>query len=89
MNIKYMKDNKIFIKKLYISFNSAIRYCYEIKNADICSDRIIPLKLRNEECDQFFIKNKTKLMKLSVETNNTVLSFKNEYDSLGSHHLEV
>jgi hypothetical protein len=62
-----------------------IREVLYADNKDLRGPSIIEVQKRtNSNLSTILIKNKTKLMKLSLETDNTILSFKNDYESLGS-----
>ena len=70
-----------------------IREVLYADNADLKVPAIIKVQKRNDSnLSTILIKNKMKLLKLNLETANTILSFKNDYESLGyqgSQNIEI
>lgn len=60
-----------------------IREVLYADNMDLQDSKVIEVQKReNSNLSTILIKNKTKLMKLSLKTNNTILSFKKYYEFL-------
>lgn len=61
-----------------------IREVLYADNIDLKNTSVIEVQKKNDSnLSTILIKNKTKLIKLNLETDNTILSFKNDYESLG------
>jgi hypothetical protein len=67
-----------------------IREVLYADNSDLRDPTVIEVEKRTDSnLSTILIKNKTKLFKLNLETDNTILSFKNDYENLGSINMEI
>jgi hypothetical protein len=87
--IQRLKENLNLIVIIYgvdrINKNISIREVLYANNFDLKNPAVIKVDKRpDSNLSTIFIKNKTKLINLDIETDNTIISFKDNYNSLMS-----